>query len=95
MVTIRLARGGRTERPFYHIVVTDSRKPRDGRYIERLGFYNPVATGIEVALKIAEDRVNYWLSQGAQTSAQVRSLLKKAKNEANDSKKTDDQAIAA
>jgi small subunit ribosomal protein S16 len=95
MVTIRLARGGRTERPFYHIVVTDSRKPRDGRYIERLGFYNPVATGKEVALKIAEDRVNYWLSQGAQTSAQVRSLLKKAKNEANDSKKTDDQAIAA
>lgn len=95
MVTIRLARGGRTERPFYHIVVTDSRKPRDGRYIERLGFYNPVATGKEVALRIAEDRVNYWLSQGAQTSAQVRSLLKKAKNEANDSKKTDDQAIAA
>ncbi|WP_342147689.1 30S ribosomal protein S16 [Rickettsiella endosymbiont of Aleochara curtula] len=95
MVTIRLARGGRTERPFYHIVVTDSRKPRDGRYIERLGFYNPVATGKEVALKIAEDRVNYWLSQGAQTSAQVRSLLKKAKNEANDSKKNDDQAIAA
>lgn len=95
MVTIRLARGGRTERPFYHIVVTDSRKPRDGRYIERLGFYNPVATGKEVELKIAEDRVNYWLSQGAQTSAQVRSLLKKAKNEANDSKKTDDQAIAA
>ena len=95
MVTIRLARGGRTERPFYHIVVTDSRKPRDGRYIERLGFYNPVATGKEVELKIAEDRVNYWLSQGAQTSAQVRSLLKKAKNEANDSKKTDDRAIAA
>ena len=95
MVTIRLARGGRTERPFYHIVVTDSRKPRDGRYIERLGFHNPLATGKEVELKIAEDRVNYWLSQGAQTSAQVRSLLKKAKNEANDPTKTGDQAIAA
>ena len=92
MVTIRLARGGRTERPFYHSVVTDSRKPRDGRYIERLGFYNPVATGKEVELKIVEDRINYWLSQGAQASAQIRSLLKKAKNEA---KKTDDQAIAA
>ncbi|MGC1853755.1 MAG: 30S ribosomal protein S16 [Candidatus Aquirickettsiella sp.] len=95
MITIRLARGGRTERPFYHIVVTDSRKPRDGRYIERLGFYNPVAAGKEVELKIVEDRVNYWLSQGAQTSAQVRSLLKKAKNEANNIKKTDDQAVAA
>lgn len=92
MVTIRLALGGRTKRHFYHIVVTDSRKPRDGRYIERLGFYNPLATGKEVELKVAEDRVNYWLSQGAQTSAQVRSLLKKAINEA---KKTDNQAVAA
>lgn len=95
MVTIRLARGGRTERPFYHIVVTDSRKPRDGRYIERLGFYNPVAAGKEVSLQIAEDRVNYWISQGAQPSEQVQSLLKKAKNEANSPKKTDDQAVAA
>jgi small subunit ribosomal protein S16 len=95
MVTIRLARGGRTERPFYHIVVTDSRKPRDGRYIERLGFYNPVAAGKEVALQIAEDRVNYWVSQGAQPSEQVQSLLKKAKKEANIPKKIDDQAVAA
>lgn len=95
MVTIRLARGGRTERPFFHIVVTDSRKPRDGRYIERLGFYNPVAAGKEVTLYIEEDRVNYWISQGAQTSKQVRNLLKKAKNKANSPKKTDDQTIAA
>ncbi|OJA00633.1 30S ribosomal protein S16 [Rickettsiella grylli] len=81
MVTIRLARGGRTERPFYHIVVTDRRKPRDGRYIERLGFYNPIASGKEVVLKITENRVSYWLSQGAQLSEQVYSLLKKAKKE--------------
>ncbi|MCH9636842.1 30S ribosomal protein S16 [Candidatus Rickettsiella isopodorum] len=94
MVTIRLARGGRTERPFYHIVVTDSRKPRDGRYIERLGFYNPVAAGKEIELKITEDRVNYWLSQGAQPSEQVQSLLKKARKVAN-TKQTNNQAIAA
>jgi small subunit ribosomal protein S16 len=90
MVTIRLARGGRKERPFYHIVVTDSRKPRDGRYIECLGFYNPIATGKEISLKIVEDKVSYWISQGAQPSEQVQSLLKKAKKEANKP-----QAIAA
>jgi small subunit ribosomal protein S16 len=95
MVTIRLARGGRTERPFYHIVVTDSRKPRDGRYIERLGFYNPVAAGKEISLQIAEDRVNYWISQGAQLSEQIQSLLKKAKNEVSNPKKIDNQAEAA
>lgn len=91
MVTIRLARGGRTERPFYHIVVTDSRKPRDGRYIERLGFYNPIAAGKEIALQIAEDRVSYWISKGAQPSEQVQSLLKKVKKEAN----KPNEAIAA
>ena len=95
MVTIRLARGGRTERPFFHIVVTDSRKPRDGRYIERLGYYNPIAAGKEVTLQIAEERVNYWLSQGAQPSDQVKSLLKKAKKEINKPKEVDDQATVA
>lgn len=94
MVTIRLARGGRTDRPFFHIVVTDSRKPRDGRYIERLGFYNPIAAGKEVALQIAEERVNYWISQGAQPSEQVQRLLKKAKKEINP-KKLEVQAVAA
>ncbi len=95
MVTIRLARGGRIERPFYHIVVTDNRKPRDGRYIERLGFYNPIASGKEVTLQIAEDRVDYWISQGAQPSEQVKSLLKRSKNGVNSSNKTDNQPIAA
>ena len=95
MVTIRLARGGRIERPFYHIVVTDSRKPRDGRYIERLGFYNPIALGKEAMLHIAEDRVNYWISLGAQPSEQVKSLLKKSKNNTNTPIKAGDQAVAA
>lgn len=76
MVTIRLARGGAKKRPFYHVVVTDSRNRRDGRYIERLGFFNPVATGQEVRLKIDAERAQYWVSQGAQPSDRVAKLLK-------------------
>ncbi len=76
MVTIRLARGGAKKRPFYHIVVTDSRSRRDSRYIERLGFFNPVAKGQEVRLDIKTDRVDHWLSQGAQVSERVAGLLK-------------------
>ncbi len=76
MVTIRLARGGAKKRPFYHIVVTDSRMPRDGRYIERVGFYNPRATGGEVGLNINQERVDHWIGQGAQTSDRVNKLLK-------------------
>ncbi len=92
MVTIRLARGGRKKRSFFRIVVINRRKPRDtGCPIECVGYYNPTARGKEVILQIAEDRVNYWISQGAQPSAQIRSLLKKA----NSFNKTDDQAIAA
>ena len=76
MVTIRLARGGAKKRPFYHIVVTDSRMPRDGRYIERVGFYNPRATGGEVSLNINQERIDHWVSKGAQTSDRVSKLLK-------------------
>ena len=76
MVTIRLARGGAKKRPFYHIVVTDSRSSRDGRYIERVGFFNPVARGQEERLNIKRERVDYWVSQGAQTSERVGKLLK-------------------
>jgi small subunit ribosomal protein S16 len=76
MVTIRLSRGGAKKRPFYHVVVTDSRNRRDGRYIERLGFFNPVATGQEQRLEIDLERVDHWLEQGAQTSERVASLLK-------------------
>ncbi len=78
MVTIRLSRTGAKKRPFYHIVVTDSRNPRDGRYIERLGFFNPVATGGEEPLRINRGRVDHWISQGAQTSDRVADLLKRA-----------------
>jgi small subunit ribosomal protein S16 len=75
MVTIRLSRGGAKRRPFYNIVVTDSRNRRDGRYIELVGFFNPVATGQEVRLKIDRDRVAYWVGQGAKTSERVGKLL--------------------
>ncbi|MBI1422920.1 MAG: 30S ribosomal protein S16 [Gammaproteobacteria bacterium] len=78
MVTIRLSRGGAKKRPFYTIVVTDSRSARDGRYIERVGFFNPVATGGEQRLVVDRDRVNYWLGQGAKTSERVEKLLKDA-----------------
>lgn len=76
MVTIRLARGGAKKRPFYHIVVADSRKSRDGRFIERVGFFNPIAAGKEVRLEINNDRLNYWLSQGAKASERVANLVK-------------------
>jgi small subunit ribosomal protein S16 len=76
MVTIRMSRGGAKKRPFYQIVVTDSRNRRDGRFIERLGFFNPVARGNEERLRIDRERVDYWVSQGAQTSERVASLLK-------------------
>lgn len=75
MVTIRLSRGGAKKRPFYHIVVTDSRNRRDGRYLERLGFFNPVAKGKEETLRLDLERAEHWLAQGAQPSARVRSLI--------------------
>lgn len=79
MVTIRLARGGSKKRPFYHITVTDSRRSRDGRFIERVGFFNPVARGQEERLRLDTDRVEYWVGQGAQLSERVTSLVKEAK----------------
>ena len=82
MVTIRLARGGAKKRPFYHIVVTDSRNRRDGRYIERLGFFNPIAAGGETRLHVEADRAEHWIGQGAQPSDRVSSLLKEFKSAA-------------
>jgi len=76
MVTIRLARTGAKKRPFYHIVVADSRRARDGRYIERVGFFNPIAEGGEERLRIERDRIDHWVSQGAQPSDRVTKLLK-------------------
>ncbi|MEE3236707.1 MAG: 30S ribosomal protein S16 [Pseudomonadota bacterium] len=77
MVSIRLSRAGAKNRPFYHLVVTDSRNKRDGRYIERLGFFNPVGTDSEENLRIDVERVDYWIGLGAQPSDRVKSLLKR------------------
>ena len=76
MVILRLTRGGANKRPFYHVVATDSRNRRDGRFIERVGFYNPVAAGAEEGLRIALDRVSYWQGVGAQMSPAVARLVK-------------------
>ena len=76
MVILRLTRGGANKRPFYHVVATDSRNRRDGRFIERVGFYNPVASGAEEGLRIALDRVSYWQGVGAQMSPAVARLVK-------------------
>jgi len=82
MVTIRLSRTGSKKKPFYHVVVTDSRNKRDGRLIERLGFYNPLATGQDIPMKLDIERINYWVSQGAQTSDRVARLIKDNASEA-------------
>jgi small subunit ribosomal protein S16 len=82
MVTIRLARGGSKKRPFYSVVVTDSRSRRDGRYIERIGFFNPVARGQDAPLRIDLARVEHWLGQGAQTTERVAQLIKQSRKAA-------------
>ena len=82
MVKIRLSRGGAKGRPFYHIVVADERKARDGRNIERVGFYNPVAAGKDVRLQLDTDKVNAWVAKGAQMSDKVRWLMKEAGKQA-------------
>jgi small subunit ribosomal protein S16 len=78
MVTIRLARGGAKNRPFYHVVVTDSRNSRDGHYIERLGFFNPLSRGNEERVRLDNARIEYWKSVGAQPSDRVAQLIKMA-----------------
>ena len=79
MLTIRLARSGAKKRPFYHISVADSRMPRDGRFVERVGYYNPIASGQEIRLQIDVERIDYWISKGAQPSDRVLNLLKQNK----------------
>lgn len=76
MVTIRLSRGGAKKQPFYHVVATDSRARRDGRYIERLGYYNPVARGEATEVQLDIDRVDYWIGVGAQMSDRVAKIVK-------------------
>ena len=89
MVKIRLSRGGSKKRPFYHIVATDSRNPRDGKYIERLGYFNPRARDNEEDIVIDSERLDYWKSVGAQISDRVLNLikLKELSREDRDSKK--------
>ena len=82
MLAIRLARGGSKKRPFYHIVATNSRNARDGRFIERLGFFNPVAKGQEEPLRIELERYNYWVSVGGQASERVKHLVKQYQQQA-------------
>ncbi|ABL99096.1 MULTISPECIES: 30S ribosomal protein S16 [Shewanella] len=82
MVTIRLARGGAKKRPFYNIVVTDSRNARDGRFIERVGFFNPLAKGQEETLRLDLDRVDHWVGNGASTTDRVAKLIKDARKAA-------------
>ncbi len=83
MVVIRLARGGAKKRPFYSIVVADSRRSSTGKFIERIGFYNPIAHENEESLRIDLERMNYWISHGARASDRVRSLVKSASTDAS------------
>jgi small subunit ribosomal protein S16 len=78
MLTIRLARGGAKKRPFYSIIVADQRRAPNGRSIERVGFYNPIASGAEERLRVDRERVNYWIAKGAKPSDRVADLLKEA-----------------
>ena len=82
MVTIRLSRGGSKSRPFYHLTVTNSRSARNGRFIERIGFFNPVARGQEESLRVNHERLEHWVSQGAQLSERVAQLVKESKKAA-------------
>ncbi len=79
MVKIRLTRGGAKKRPFYHIIVTDSRSARDGRNIERVGYFNPVASGSEKRVEMDVERINHWIGNGAQMTDKVGALFKEAK----------------
>ncbi len=82
MVKIRLARGGAKKKPFYHIVVADSRRKRDGRRIEKIGFFNPMAKGQEERLRLDLERVDYWTGVGAQLSERVQNLVTQARSSA-------------
>ncbi len=82
MVTIRLSRGGSKKRPFYHLTVTNSRSARNGRFLERIGFFNPVARGQEERLRIDADRLAHWVGQGAQLSERVEQLVNESKKAA-------------
>ena len=83
MVTIRLARGGSKKRPFYHITVADSQRSRNGRFVERVGFFNPIARGADEKMRLDLDRIEFWIRQGAQPSERVASLIKRYRKAAS------------
>jgi small subunit ribosomal protein S16 len=91
MVVIRLSRGGAKKRPFYSIVVSDRRAARDSRSIERVGYFNPIASGKEIRLHLDPERVQYWMSQGAQPSDRVKKLIKTYKDQALEAQETTKQ----
>ena len=94
MVRIRLARHGSKKNPFYHITVADQRRSRDGRFIERLGYFNPVAKGNAQEYRIEMDRVDYWLSKGAQPTDMVKKLVSRARQESVEVPSKDEVAVA-
>jgi len=94
MVRIRLARHGSKKNPFYHITVADQRRSRDGRFIERVGYFNPVAKGNAQEYLIEMDRVDYWLSKGAQPTDMVKKLVSRARKEAVEVVSNDEAAVA-
>ncbi len=87
MVVIRLSRGGAKKRPFYHVVVSDKRSARDGRCIERIGYFNPIAAGKDVKLQLNHERALYWISKGAQPSDRVHRLMKLHEEQAKETTK--------
>ena len=94
MVRIRLARHGSKKSPFYHITVADQRRSRDGRFIERLGYFNPVAKGNAQEYLLEMDRVDYWLSKGAQPTDMVKKLVSRARKESVEMSSKDEAAVA-
>ena len=94
MVRIRLARHGSKKNPFYHITVADQRRSRDGRFIERVGYFNPVAKGNAQEYRIEMDRVDYWLSKGAQPTDMVKKLVSRARKESVELPSKDEAAVA-
>ena len=95
MVIIRLSRGGAKKRPYYYIHVADSRRSRDGRNIERIGFFNPVAQGKEERLRLDLDRLDHWVGQGAQLSERVSDLVKEARKALADKSDAEEKADKA
>ncbi|XOV90098.1 MAG: 30S ribosomal protein S16 [Pseudomonadota bacterium] len=94
MLNIRLSRAGSKKRPFYHVTVADSRVARDGRYVERVGFFNPVARGAEERTRIDLDRVDYWMRQGAQMTERVAKIVKVYRKSSSAAVPATEEAVA-